>query len=59
MRVGSWLKRFACSYGADALDLGPGQDEPGLNRLLDAVLVACAAVERDRVLTHQFVPSSV
>ncbi|HEX5014065.1 MAG TPA: hypothetical protein VFV72_07865 [Candidatus Limnocylindrales bacterium] len=39
--------------GADGLDLGTGQDEAGLERLLDRELVPRPAIERDGVLGNE------
>jgi hypothetical protein len=39
--------------GADGLDLGPGQHQARLERLLDGVVVARTAVEGDSVLRHR------
>src|SRR5439155_24120369 len=38
----------------DGLDLGPGQHEAGLERLVDGVFVAGSAVEGDRLLAHRW-----
>ena len=44
--------------GADGLDLGAGQDETGLERVLDAELVPCPAIEGNGLLGYLGAPSS-
>ncbi len=39
--------------GADRLDLGPGQHQARLERLLDGVVVAGTAIEGDGLLRHR------
>jgi hypothetical protein len=45
--------------GADGLDLGAGQDDTGLERVLDREFVPCPAVQGDGVLGNLRAPSAV
>ena len=41
--------------GADRLDLGAGQDDPGLERFLDAELMSRSSIERDGLLWYDVI----